>query len=179
MVPNTFRTRRRALTPRGSIVVSVAATAWKSISFSSRIRSRETRACRSATITQRCSRTWLNQKVWTRRLRNAPTSARSFCFPFFPLHPSLAKQIGSLFQYESKTDCGHQRREPEWNYHNKGAAPAVETTVSKRQPSVRIRRWGGGADELSYQNRLSIPCTSSSLQLSRGETIQLPLTRVS
>ena len=88
---------------RGSIVVSVAATAWKSIPFSltfpSPIRSDPARNSsvsfrdnHTVPSTRRCSRTWLNQKVWTRGLRNAQTDVVALSSPlsfFFFLFSSL------------------------------------------------------------------------------------------
>lgn len=61
---------------------------------------------------------------------------------------STRKTDRSLFQYESKTDCGYQRQEPEWNYHNKGLRPGRDDGIWTTA-SARIRK----VNELSYQTQ--------------------------
>lgn len=82
-------------------------------------------------------------KAESLRDRNVDGCHCTFVFSF-----STRKTDRSLFQYESRTDCGYQRQGPEWNYHNKGATPAREDGIWTTA-SARIRE----ANELSYQTQ--------------------------
>lgn len=92
---------------------------------------------------------------------------------------STRKTDRSLFQYESKTDCGYQRQEPEWNYHNKGLRPGRDDGIWTTA-SARIRK----VNELSYQTQkiayrsLVPPFDFPTDTSDRDKTIQLlvPLT---
>lgn len=94
---------------------------------------------------------------------------------------STRKTDRSLFQYESKTDCGYQRQESEWNYHNKGLRPGRDDGIWTTA-SARIRK----VNELSYQTQKiayrslvpRVPFDFPTDTLDRDKTIQLlvPLT---